>query len=96
MGGPVNPEQVIVGGGTAGLILVLALAVRELWAVHKARDAKTEAERDEALALAKEAIGGTAKISDGVQRLTSIVERLASRQRSYDRDDGHSVEQKRG
>ena len=82
-----SPDAVIWGGGTAGLILVLLLVGRELWADHKRKDLKTEQERDEAMKLAQDAVEGTSKITDGLTRLTALIERQATRRRQYDADD---------
>lgn len=84
-----SPEQIIAGGGTAGLILALAYITRELWIEHKRKDLKTEEERDEAIDLAKQAADGTAKVTEGLARLTALVERQA-RRRTYDDGDQSS------
>lgn len=77
-------EQIIIGGGTAGLVAVLIWIARELWADHKRRDAKTEAERDEAIDLVKTVVEPIGKLAEGQASQTKAIERLASRRRAYD------------
>lgn len=79
-----NPEQIIVGGGTAGLILFLSYALRELWGEHKRHDMDAKAERDEAIELVKGLVQPVETIAKTQETQNRILERLATRRRDYD------------
>ncbi len=79
-----NGEQILVGGGTAGLILFLFLVVRELWAEHKRHDAMVLHEKDEALDLVKTLVGPVQQIAETQATQNRTLEKLASRRRAYD------------
>lgn len=77
-------EQILVGGGTVGLIAFLFWVVRELWTDHKRRDVMIEEEREEALELVKAVAEPVAKLVEGQAAQTRVIEKLSTRRRAYD------------
>lgn len=76
-----NVEQIIAGGGTAGLILALAFAVKSLWDEHRRTDADIRAEKLEALSGWKAQTAATDKLTDAVETALERLDGTPSRRR---------------
>jgi hypothetical protein len=77
-----GPDQIIVGGGTAGLILVLVLVVRTLAKWHEADDKDVRAEKRDVMELNDKLAGGMRETNALLARMAPLVDQLAARANS--------------
>lgn len=73
--------EVIVGGGTAGLIAFLLLTTKLLWDEHKRHDADVKAQRDEAIAGWREQSQATNRLADVGEKQAQMLDRLTRARR---------------
>lgn len=65
-------EQIIASGGTAGLILALAFAVKALWDSHRKTD-------DDIITEKRDALAGWKAQTDATNRLADLIETTLDR-----------------
>ena len=78
------PTDLIVTGGTAGLIAVLLFITNALWTDHRRSDADVRDQRDEATAGWKAQSEATKAVAASNDRVVALLERTANRRRDFD------------
>jgi hypothetical protein len=78
------PTDLIVTGGTAGLIAVLLWIGNTLWQEHRKNDADVRSQRDEAIAGWKSQSEATKAVAASNDRVVGLLERSTSRRRDFD------------